>query len=458
MSKKKPADIFGLDRSLVFLALALLSFLVGATFLQVFDHDEFEWIHSAWLISKGQQPYLDFFQHHHSLSYVIGSWFFSVFPESFLSVFLFRGIYLVLAIFNLGILYKITRFFSDRSGALLACIIFLSTYPVLYSISVIRPDSFLMVFGLASALLFLSHVQNRSSFNLVLSGILAALAFAALQKAVVWIGSFGVLALGFLIHKKILWKDVLVWVLSFCFALVVLWFWLSPVPFEEYVFYNWTLNFAWGTDESLKWELLKWAAFSWHYVLLIPIAFVWALKKKSGFVFLALAGALPLVVLAVFGNPYRQYFLMALPLEAIVIATYLREILVLKRYLVPALFVLALLPYVLMLSLNNYERRSLQIDRVEFVLANSTSEDVIWDGNADINLFRPDVDFFWFSTSSQRGGVKAYQELRPLKFEPVELIGHAKPKFVWDKRLDDKEFLKANYVETKFQGLWKRKE
>ena len=45
-------------------------------------------------------------------------------------------------------------------------------------------------------------------------------------------------------------------------------------------------------------------------------------------------------------------------------------------------------------------RRQLEI--VEYVLSITDSTDCIYDGNAAFNLFRKDIDFFWFSVKSAR--------------------------------------------------------
>ena len=45
--------------------------------------DEFEHLHAAWLVSQGQTPYTDFFEHHTPLFYFLGAPFLSVAKPGF---------------------------------------------------------------------------------------------------------------------------------------------------------------------------------------------------------------------------------------------------------------------------------------------------------------------------------------------------------------------------------------
>ena len=69
MKKPQPLDLISLKPLLLALPFVLIGLLAVYSLRVRFDHDEFEATHTAWKILQGEEIYVDFFQHHHSLFY-----------------------------------------------------------------------------------------------------------------------------------------------------------------------------------------------------------------------------------------------------------------------------------------------------------------------------------------------------------------------------------------------------
>jgi hypothetical protein len=115
----------GRDRSLQFLVLATVAFLVAYLPLlprRVFDADEFEHAHAAWCWFKGMVPYRDFFEHHTPWYYATLGPFFRWFDvdasfESARHFLLFgRGFSFALTVLSVFLVIRMGRFGEARRG------------------------------------------------------------------------------------------------------------------------------------------------------------------------------------------------------------------------------------------------------------------------------------------------------------------------------------------------------
>ena len=88
--KARPVDIF-VTASLVAAAIVVGAGVYGFSQGRFFTVDEYQYIHATWLVSQGERPYVDFYEHHFPLSYVLHApllWIGGTFPEKAL---LLRG-------------------------------------------------------------------------------------------------------------------------------------------------------------------------------------------------------------------------------------------------------------------------------------------------------------------------------------------------------------------------------
>ncbi len=154
-----------------------------------FTVDEYQYGHATWLIGRGQLPYLDFYEHHLPLSYLLHAPFFGKVVDLPSAALRLRAIVFAY-IFGASLLtalatHRVTR---DRAAALVAFFLPISFGFSLMSAVDYRADCFAAYCWIASlALLELNQVAARRGVALA-SGLLLVAAMLMTQK-LVFIGS-----------------------------------------------------------------------------------------------------------------------------------------------------------------------------------------------------------------------------------------------------------------------------
>jgi len=133
-----------------------------------FDNDEFEHMHSAWLISNGQMPYLDYFEHHTPAMHFMIAPFFSFFevetePDQAVNMLVFSrkmmwvlsGVILLLT-FWLGKTWRGWRF------GLLGTVFLICTVMFQEKSLEIRPDLLSLPCWIGCLILLLKSIQHNS--------------------------------------------------------------------------------------------------------------------------------------------------------------------------------------------------------------------------------------------------------------------------------------------------------
>jgi hypothetical protein len=203
----------------------------------------------------------------------------------------------------------------------------------------------------------------------------------------------------------------------------------------EHVFLNWTLNVPSGDEFSAVHGLME--SFEQNGVLWIAFLtspfLVWRSPRHRELVFVA--GAL-LATMFLARRPWPQYFLMFLPLASVCGAAALCELLWRRTPAYAVALGLAVLPAAYHFELRGYRTNTHQLAAVEHVLSQTAPDDRVYDGGATINVFRPDLDYFWFSVGPE-GLLHRYREHRPYPFDPYELVRRERPRVVGTLRLPD---------------------
>ncbi|MGB4833639.1 MAG: hypothetical protein WBP40_01255, partial [Candidatus Moraniibacteriota bacterium] len=159
-------------------------------------------------------------------------------------------------------------------------------------------------------------------------------------------------------------------------------------------------------------------------------------------------------------TPFAQYFLLAMPFVAIVAAEALVTLLHVWRT-GPVLAVIGLSAfypaYLVMDEIG--ETNAGQLQKIEYVRSMTKPSDLVYDGDANFNLFRKDMDYFWFSVRPKKGVLSAYQSLRPYPYDPYVLIAKREPRLISDSFLKMKDpVIVENYIRSEhYRDLWIRK-
>jgi len=239
------------DRVMLLLYLATLAFAFAAlrvAFEKYYSIDEFQYSHAAWLVSRGEVPYRDFFQHYMPLLY---HWlsipFFFLPDDPSVAMRALRLFGLPVVALTALCCYRINRG-SDGRWAILAPLFLLSVKPFVDRGIEIRPD------GMATALFFsaiavLAAPRLAEEKRAWIAGALAGTSVLASQKALYYCLAFAAaLALDLLVNRTRSRRFLLADPLRFCAgAAVVL------LAFALYL----ALTRAWEgwIEHSFQWSL-----------------------------------------------------------------------------------------------------------------------------------------------------------------------------------------------------------
>lgn len=175
------------------LGLALL-LRVGFLLRAPFDPDESQHLQAAWLVSRGQVPYRDFWEHHAPGFYDLLVPLLAAVPEGPEVYFLARGAMLVLGLVALGGVWALGRTLSPRAGLLGAGLLAVQPRVIEKTVEV-RPDVAALL-AWVGVLLALARWRREGRRRWVLgAGVALGLAGALNLKAVLGAAGVGLLVL-----------------------------------------------------------------------------------------------------------------------------------------------------------------------------------------------------------------------------------------------------------------------
>ncbi len=404
-----------------------------------YNVDEIEAVHTAWKISVGERIYEDFFQHHHPLLYYLLVPVIKLGGESLLTLSLAELFAFAVFAAMTVIAFLLARRIYDVKTALISIILLLSHPFFIKKGTEIRPDILQTVFGLASFYLLTIHMMDGGKRKyFVASAIFLSLSFLALQKAIFLVSLIGAAQLYWLWKGKITKKDFLFYWSVFL---------ILPVAWLSYLLASGTLGNYFDLNWLLNMKYLK-SFFPLKYFSLgagLFLLFIHGCFLKSGsfhglVVFLG-AGLLASIFLA--KMPFSQWFLPALPFVSMVAACSLLNLFkdIKARNICLTIFVLFCAGYLIRdAEEGNLKKNS--ISNMEYVLSVSEPGEAFFfvgHKNIKINLFRKDVDFFWFCTEPKKC-LDTYQSFREYDYDPASLIKKHRPRIVFvhhDFEVDD---------------------
>lgn len=443
-----------------FLIAASVPLALWSAFARPFGHDEFEAIHTAWKMWSGERIYVDFFQHHHFLYYSVLGWLITLFGETTDMALAARGFSVLMAAGIVYLTYRIARLQFPEATALLAVALLLTAFIFLDKAIEVRPDVPQTLMGMLAVFAWLQYAATkRRSFLFLMAGSLF-LSFLFLQKAVFLIALLGLFSLYLVVKRRMSVRDfTILWGVLGGLLISFGAFLFATGVWSEYLFLNWTVN----TRLMNTFFPLKYLWFSASENPILWLAFLagsgWLFWQRKPY-FIGLI-ALGLLGTAFFSRtPFAQYFLLAMPFVAIVAAEALVTLLHVWRT-GPVLAVIGLSAfypaYLVMDEIG--ETNAGQLQKIEYVRSMTKPSDLVYDGDANFNLFRKDMDYFWFSVRPKKGVLSAYQSLRPYPYDPYVLIAKREPRLISDSFLKMKDpVIVENYIRSEhYRDLWIRK-
>jgi 4-amino-4-deoxy-L-arabinose transferase-like glycosyltransferase len=446
-----------LTRLLGVVLIGLLVIVLINALTRDFDHDEFEAVHSAWKILNGEKIYVDFFQHHHPLLYYLLAPVIAMLGESSTTLVVLRLIFFLLFLLMLLVTYHFSaRIFNNKTA--LICTLLLCSDQIFVNRAIeIRPDVPQTLFGLLSLFLLLSYLENKNLKHLISSSLCLAISFLFLQKTIFLIILTGCLLLINVYKKRVCWRDLSIYLLVFLSGLAPYFLYLlCSESLSSYFTFNWLIN----TKFVERFTAFNTIGFALRTSTLLCVFYVLGLCFTLKTVAQKYVGAFSLGLLAstfLFFAPYKQDFMMAMPLIAATAASAIYLLLEKKqRWMLPILLlVVTAQGFSLLKRANNYA----QLKTIDYVLSVTNKNDRVYDGDAIFNLFRKDIDFFWYSLRPNVGGLAAYKRMTEYKYDIYESIDKFKPKVISSyeiENMQDKRITEHYTESSRYKGLFIR--
>lgn len=443
------------ERVLKILFGFFLTILFFSRFSVNFDQDEIEAVHTAWKIWQGAEPFRDFFQHHHLLFHYLLTPLFFVFGESFALLQVARAFIFFNFLGICTITYLLGKKIFGSFAALNGTILYATMWLVYKSLE-IRPDNPQVLFGLCALFCMYIYFDTKKINILILSALSLSSAFLFLQKAI-FLGLFiGCYFLYQAYNKKIPFSHVF---LFGCIATLPFFFYCIYLyhvgAFDAYFKLNWLMNILHPGKFNSLYAL---SMIGMHERLLCAFYvlglcyFVKTPYQKS----IAIASIwLLFVASCIVKFAYFQYYLPAFPLMSLLAGQAIYKIFYEKQYMLLPFFAVIMFGPLIAATVNVgklFLRTNEQHEKIKYVLRATKSGDYVYDGKSHFNLFRPDIDFFWFEarTNHEKSDlITLLQDLTGRTYNGYEALAKYRPKLISNYYLDmNCPFIKNNYIQS----------
>lgn len=402
-----------------------------------FSFDEIELVHTSWKILRGEKLYVDFFQHHHPLLYYLMVPVVSVTGENITTLFYARIAIFFLLILIFVFTYRLSVKVFDKETGIIG-LVFLSVTQVFITRAIeIRPDVPQTLFNLFTLFYLFTYLKSKNLKHLILSSLASGIAFLFLQKALAF-NCLIVILLLFNAYKKIIrYYDLFIYLFVFLLSLLPYLFYLAGSnTIDSYFIFNWILNVRF-LDRAYPFHTLmnsfKVNALVWLFFVLGLFCFnKTPTHKQFGFITFSL-----LVFIFLARKEYEQYFMPVIPLIVIVSSYAVSQIFKNSKTTMALVLILSILvsSYSLSKWINEH-KNTWQLQKINYVLSITNSDDFVYDGNVSFNLFRKDIDFFWYSLG-YGDGLSTYQSIFDYDYDIYKLISKYKPKVISNHFIDN---------------------
>lgn len=419
----------------IILAVMLLVILALA-FFREFDHDEFEAVHSSWKMLNGEAIYIDFFQHHHPFFYYLIQPILWLFGESIVTLYVLRLLMFFMFLGMLWVVYRLALMVYDDEKVAALTVVLLSCMTMFAQKAIeIRPDVPQVLLGLTGVLFMFQSIKLKLPLRSGMSALCIALSYLFLQKTVFIVGSIGIVQLFWIYERQFSFIGLIKYWLVFGLAIMPYYGYLFfSGEFENYLFYNWILNMHFEGGFSAFRTIIDSLYYN-HFIWLFGVG-GFILFFNKGFKDISLLGIVLFASVFVVRAPYRQYFMPFLPVLCMMAAYTMIKLLSYARQKV-VVGLIALVPMIYLVRTIVVYPNSLQLKKIEWVLNQTDSSDYVYDGDIYFNLFRRDIDYFWYSTEPEKGGLGTYQKLRSYNYDLNYSIQKYRPKIVSNTYIDE---------------------
>ena len=411
---------------LVGLLVGLLALLLVRSLWRDIDPDEIEALHSAWLVSSGQRPYLDFFQQHNPFHYYSLAGVIGVFGEGSTAILACRLLHFG---FLLLILLAVLRIGLDLFGqrAALASVILLASSAVFANkVIEVRPDVPQVLLGLIALGSFLRHALDPRARHLVVGSVALGLAFLFLQKAVFMMLAIGGLSLLRVAMGRMRGRDLALALACVTATVAPFYAWLfASGAWELYYASNFEVNAATDGGFGPIFFLVanvRQSTVLWAFAALGLVFFLRSARERE----LGLVAVAMLLSLWVAHRPWPYYSLSVLPLLALLAGRALDRSFDARPELAHAMVLLGAAPGLYFLAVEPYATNEQRLATIDRVVALTLPTDRVHDGQCSFNVFRPDLDYVWYALG-ENGVLQRFQRFVEHPYDLAELVRERRP-------------------------------
>ncbi len=434
-------------RLLWFLFFILLVFILSLSIYKKFDRDEFESVHVAWKIFSGGVIYVDFLEQHQPFFYYMLVPLIEAFKVNVSVLMAARSMVFSMLLAIFFITYNMARNLFNKESAVISLILLATTEIFILKAVEIRPDVPQTLFSLLALSLLFRYFQKKFSRYLILSSMSLGVSFLFLQKSVFFACIIGAILLFRLCLKQIRSRDVFLYFLLFISTLAPFYLYLFlKSQLHAYLMCNYFYNFSnthWEMSRSQIMTLGLISSFrtSPQLWILLFLSFFFLNSSNQKILGCMSVGVLIIFFLMQFQN--TQYYMPLMPLIAMMagfaVHKMSRSFFKYRPLILWAMVVLCIF-YPVKLYLNMIRDPSntnmYQLNEVGYVLAVTKPKDFVYDGSIQFNLFRKDLDFFWYLTKQEQSPPWGHYDIYKLinKFEPKVITAYKIPDMA-DKRI-----------------------
>jgi hypothetical protein len=482
--KSYPISKDTLSRIILFIVFSILlsSFVLRIIALnyRYLNEDEIEHLHVGYLISSGEKPYVDFFEHHLPMFHYLMSFLFTIIDNSKTIIFFMRWLMFLSVIIIFFIMFKIAALVFSEETAWLS-IFFLSSNILFFEKSIeIRPDVPQTLFWLISLYMLIKGFRKMRYLFFVLSGISLGFGFTLTQKTIYLLAP--VLLTFFIwnllsLDKREFFKKFqfsLIFITSFSIPILILflYFWMIGA-FKDFFKWNFVIAALWGR-EMYPWEYMTttmrqnspfWI-FGLGFTIFHFCAKVRNWKFKPEEMLMPLSISFLLFAIIRTPGPYKQTYMPILPIVAIYAGrsfekgiNLIKELSENQSLLVPFFliffFSIALPPLAEVaeeIKINNQD----QLELIDFIHKITEPSDHVFDGWG-YGIMRPSSFYYHMLTVGVVNMMgKENREEKIIR----SIIENDTKVMIYDYRIktylpeSTQSFLKENFVPLNFLDIW----
>ena len=378
----------------IFLLADLFVVLLSFAFQDPVITDSMEHLRASYLVSLGDVPYRDFFEHHHPLLWYAFAPIAAVLPHNaLLSLYVARFCAFLSSCAMLYVLYLIIKNFVG--GAKLfpyfVVLLFLA-YPCVYSFSSFKPDAFARLFYFIGLYCFFLYIKEQKTRFLCLCFLTFFIAFCFLQTFAFDILPLIIPALILFYNKPVFYRDVgMALILPAIFFVIAIYLTIVNDVWKPYFEMNWLFNkdcfgFLYNNDFSVM--------RIWFPVFILVFAgLLYMLKQRQNIYYkiLAFLFVCEIIQHIIFKAIFPHYLVLPFVFSAFICTPLLYKFWSQASATIGKIFigVLILLNYVAVIVCNNIEYL-----RIYQTINTSPDNQIFNNDNRRFNIYAPKINFY----------------------------------------------------------------